>query len=163
MFANALRQYFNYHFAENKLLWERGVMALTDEQFVQEIPYGLGSIRNHVVHLINVDFSWFHDLIGEEPPDWRKPEEMNDRAEIRAWWDEVIAFQKANLDALTDEKALSHPMQGEDAMLAVWQVLLHVANHGTDHRAQMLRILNEFGVQTWPQDYVFYLYDIQEK
>jgi uncharacterized damage-inducible protein DinB len=40
-----------------------------------------------------------------------------------------------------------------------WQVLLHVANHGTDHRAQLLRLLNDLGVRTVAQDDIFYAYD----
>ena len=43
--------------------------------------------------------------------------------------------------------------------LRLWQILLHVANHGTDHRAQLLRLLNDMGVQTKPQDYIFYVYE----
>jgi uncharacterized damage-inducible protein DinB len=34
-------------------------------------------------------------------------------------------------------------------------VLLHVANHGTDHRAQLLRLLNDLGVRTVAQDDIF--------
>lgn len=33
-----------------------------------------------------------------------------------------------------------------------------VSNHGTDHCAQLLRLLNELGVKTEYQDYVFYAY-----
>ena len=49
--------------------------------------------------------------------------------------------------------------QGEDRDLTLWQVLLHVVNHGTDHRAQLLRLLNDLGVQTEYQDYVFYAHE----
>jgi uncharacterized damage-inducible protein DinB len=42
---------------------------------------------------------------------------------------------------------------------ALWQILLHVANHGTDHRAQLLRILNDVGVKTFPQDYIIYTWE----
>jgi uncharacterized damage-inducible protein DinB len=41
----------------------------------------------------------------------------------------------------------------------MWQVLLHVVNHGTDHRAQTLRLLNDLGIKTVSQDYIFYAYD----
>ena len=47
----------------------------------------------------------------------------------------------------------------EDKAIIVWQVLLHVINHGTDHRAQLLRLLNDMGVETLYQDYIFYVYD----
>jgi uncharacterized damage-inducible protein DinB len=41
----------------------------------------------------------------------------------------------------------------------VWQVLLHVVNHGTDHRAQILRLLNDMGVETAYQDFIFHVYE----
>jgi uncharacterized damage-inducible protein DinB len=47
----------------------------------------------------------------------------------------------------------------EDKNLVVWQVLLHVVNHGTDHRAQLLRLLNDLGVNTEYQDYIFYVFE----
>ena len=43
--------------------------------------------------------------------------------------------------------------------LILWQVLLQVANHGTDHRAQILRLLSDLGVKTESQDYIFYVYE----
>jgi uncharacterized damage-inducible protein DinB len=48
---------------------------------------------------------------------------------------------------------------GEDENIILWQVLLHIVNHGTDHRAQLLRILHDLGVKTVSQDYIFYVYD----
>ncbi|HBY98528.1 MAG TPA: hypothetical protein DEP84_32055 [Chloroflexi bacterium] len=41
----------------------------------------------------------------------------------------------------------------------LWQVLLHVANHSTDHRAQLLQLLNDLGAKTPSQDYIFYVYE----
>ena len=34
-----------------------------------------------------------------------------------------------------------------------------MVNHGTDHRAQLLRNLNDLGVKTAYQDYIFYAYE----
>ena len=63
------------------------------------------------------------------------------------------------LATLRDDMLLARPFaEGEDKDLILWQVLLHVANHGTDHRAQLLRLLNDLGVETDYQDYVFYAY-----
>ena len=63
------------------------------------------------------------------------------------------------LAELSDDMPTSKPLSGEDKDLRLWQVLLHVANHGTDHRAQILRLLNDLGVQTTSQDYIFFTYD----
>jgi uncharacterized damage-inducible protein DinB len=60
-------------------------------------------------------------------------------------------------DDMLFDKPIEEPE--EDKVLIVWQVLLHVVNHGTDHRAQLLRLLNDLGVKTTSQDYIFYVYD----
>jgi len=68
---------------------------------------------------------------------------------------------RAYLANLTDERLIETPIVApeEDQDLAVWQVLLRVVNHGTDHRAQLLRNLNDLGIKTESQDYIFYIYD----
>jgi uncharacterized damage-inducible protein DinB len=67
---------------------------------------------------------------------------------------------RAYLQDLRDEMLFEKPFAGgEDQDLIPWQILLHVANHGTDHRAQLLRALNDLGVKTTSQDYIFYVYD----
>lgn len=68
---------------------------------------------------------------------------------------------RAYLAELQEEGLLDKPIQEpeEDKDLSVWQVLLHVVNHGTDHRAQLLRLLNDLGLKTSSQDYIFYVYE----
>ena len=45
-----------------------------------------------------------------------------------------------------------------------WEILLHAANHGTDHRAQILAILNQhFGIETVEQDMIIFLAERQQK
>lgn len=65
------------------------------------------------------------------------------------------------LAKLQDNMLFAKPIKKpeEDQDFTVWQVLLHVVNHGTDHRAQILRFLNDLGVKTSSQDYIFYVYD----
>lgn len=158
MFADAVRHLFDYHFAENRTAWD-AVALLSDEDFAREAAYSHGSVRNQVVHLVDVDQAWFSDLGAVSLPDGPDAEAL-DRDGIRARWDEIERQQRAWLAALTDEALGRKPIaEGEDKDLLLWQILLHVANHGTDHRAQLLRLLNDLGVKTTSQDYIFYVYD----
>jgi uncharacterized damage-inducible protein DinB len=160
MNADAIRHFYGYHFAENRNIWESYIVPLTDEQFTRSEGYSHGSVRNQIVHLMSVDDTWFSGLRGDEIPQHLDPAEFTDRAGIRAHWDAVEEKMRAYLADLTDEKLLENPFpDGEDENLILWQVLLHVANHGTDHRAQILRLLNDLGVKTVSQDYIFYVYD----
>ena len=158
MNANAFRHFYDYHFAENRKIWDRFIMPLSEEQFIQDVDYSHGSVRNQIVHLINTDDAWFSDLRGVAIPESLEPAGADDRKTIRAQWDGVEQKMRDYLKNLRDDMLFDKPLQGEDKDLILWQVLLHVVNHGTDHRAQLLRVLNDFGVKTEYQDYIFYVY-----
>ena len=158
MNADAFRHLYDYHFAANRKVWDTWIMSLTQEQFVRPIEYSVGSVRNHVVHLINVDRGWFSDLRGVEYSSALNPAHLPDRDEIRVHWDEAEREMRDYLATLTDEMLFTHPIQeSPDDVMTLWQVLIHVANHGTDHRAQLLRILHDFGMKTEAQDYFFHI------
>jgi len=153
-------EYFRTMFDYNRTLylkvWE-SIMQLSDEQFVQEVDYSRGSIRDQMLHVATAQGGWLRGLKGM--PDARKfkldAEDYPTRQTVQDAWlendDEMIAY----LASLSDEHLESVPpgMRGP-----VWQVLAHLINHGTDHRAQILRILHDFGAPTFDQDMIYYLW-----
>jgi uncharacterized damage-inducible protein DinB len=160
MNADAFRHFYNYHFAENRNLWDSYIAPLSHQQFTQNVNYSHGAVRDQIIHLMNVDDAWFTPLRGFEIPEYQNPANPDDRDAIRANWDKVEQSIRDYLATLRDDMLLTKPFPpGEDENLVLWQVLLHVVNHGTDHRAQLLRLLNDLGVKTVSQDYIFYVYD----
>ncbi len=161
MNANAFRHFYDYHFTENRKIWESYVTQLSPEQFTQAVGYSHGSVRDQIVHLMSVDELWFSELRSVEPSEPFPPAHFDDREIIRTHWDSVEQRMRAYLAELRDDMLFAKPIEEpeEDKDLSVWQVLLHVVNHGTDHRAQLLRLLNDLGVKTTSQDYIFYVYD----
>ena len=108
MNVDAFRHFYAYHFAENRTIWERYITPLTDEQFTQQVGYSHGSVRDQIVHLINVDEAWFSELRGVEPA-----EELPSTSEqeiIRAHWDSVEQMMRAYLAALRDDQLFATPM-----------------------------------------------------
>jgi uncharacterized damage-inducible protein DinB len=122
------------------------------------VDYSHGSVRDQLVHLMSVDEIWFNELRGVEPSEPFPPANVDDRNIIRAHWDGVEQRMRDYLAELQDDMLFDKPIKEpeEDKHLIVWQVLLHVVNHGTDHRAQLLRLLNDQGIKTTSQDYIFY-------
>jgi len=161
MNANAFRHFYNFHFAENRKMWDSCIAPLSYDQFMQPAEYSHGSVRDQIVHLMSVDELWFSELQGVEPSEPFPPANFDDRNIIRAHWDSVEQSMRDYLAKLRDDMLFDKPIKEpeEDKDLIVWQVLLHVANHGTDHRAQLLRLLNDLGVKTTSQDYIFYVYE----
>jgi uncharacterized damage-inducible protein DinB len=159
MNADAFRHFYDYHFSENRKIWDY-ISRLSDKQFTQEVSYSFGSVKNQVVHMISADDTWFSALRGMDVPEPLDPDFFTGRDLIRAYWDGLEQNMRAYLAGLRDDMLFEKPFsEGEDKNLILWQVLLHVANHGTDHRAQILRVLSDLGVKTQSQDYIFYVYD----
>ena len=44
----------------------------------------------------------------------------------------------------------------------LYEVITQLINHGTDHRAQMLRMLGDLGAPTFEQDYIVHLWNLAE-
>ena len=161
MDANAFRHFYDYHFSENRKIWDRYVSQLSYEQFTQPVDYSYGSVRDQLVHIMTCDETWFSELRGVEPAEPLLSADVDDRDSIRARWDSLEQSMREYLANLRDDMLFDTPIKEpeEDQNLIVWQVLLHVANHATDHRAQVLRFLKDLGIQTDYQDYIFYVYD----
>jgi len=161
MNANVFRHFYDYHFTENRKIWDNHITVLSYEQFTKDMGYSHGSVRDQLVHLMSVDEIWFCELQGSEPSEPFPAATMDDRESIRTHWDHIEQSMRAYLANLRDDMLFNKPIEDpeEDKDLVVWQVLLHVVNHGTDHRAQLLRNLNDLGIKTESQDYIFYIYD----
>lgn len=161
MNASAFRYLYEYHFSENRKIWDSYIASMTYQQFIQDVSYSHGSVREQIVHLMSVDEVWFCELQGIEPSKPLPTANFDDREIIRTHWDKVEQSMCNYLVELHDDSLFDKPIKEpeEDKDLIVWQVLFHVINHGTDHRAQLLRLLNDLGMKTISQDYIFYVYD----
>lgn len=153
---------FEYHYRRYRQLW-KSIMMLEEAQFVQDVPYSLGSLRNHFVHLLNDEGRWFALLANRRDVITLEPADFAARAALRQHYDAQEAQHLAFIRQL-DQATLRRiywwdtPMALVPQQVAGWQILLHIINHGTDHRAQMLRILHDLGGNTFEQDLMRYLW-----
>ena len=115
MNANAFRHFYDYHFSENRKIWDTYVTALSQEQFTQHVDYSIGSVRNQIVHLMSVDDTWFSGLRGVEIPESLNPANFDDRKIIHAHWDNCTPngplhpLGRGWMKSLEPTTALRHP------------------------------------------------------
>lgn len=145
-----------YNYALYDKVWD-SIMHLTDAQFTEEVGYSHGSVRNQIVHVARTDVAWLRGL--RDLPGAREftldPADYPTRADARALWETTAREVMEYVNGL-DEATLQRQPQG--MMGPAWQALLHLANHGTDHRAQILRNLHDLGAPTFDQDLIFHLW-----
>jgi uncharacterized damage-inducible protein DinB len=159
MNANAFRHFYNYHFDQNRTLREDDIVPLPERHFTQDVGYLYGSLRAQFVHMMSADQQWFCELREEEIPGPLDPVEFSDRQVLRDRWNQIEQMIRDYFELLQDDTLFTRPFPGEAKDLVVWQVLLHVLNHGTDHRVQLLRMPHDFGMETGPQDYIFFAFN----
>lgn len=147
-----------YHYARHRQVWA-SVMILSEAQFEQAIPYSHGSLRQQWLHMIDDDAKWLAFLMGSKMarlathdfPDRDAIKQAYDQIEASAL-DFVHRVDESLLTHVYSWRLPTHPVQ----YVQGWQILLHMVNHGTDHRAQVLRILHDFGAPSFDQDLLGY-------
>ena len=143
-----IRKFIEYHYALSRRVWE-SIDQITEEQFVQNDAYSRGSIRNLMVHLANSDRRWLAGLKNQPDVGNLKFEDYHNQDVARALFEQVAQDVTEYVDTLTDAELEENPngMPGSR-----WQALLHMVNHGTDHRSIVLERLHTLGAPTFDQD-----------
>lgn len=155
MKLDLIQLYVEYHIETTRRVWDL-IDSITDEQFLADEIYSHGSIRNLMVHLASVDRRWLAGLKNLDDVGHLKQEDFLTRAASRDAFENVAKDLSEYVSTLTEE-VLNKPTDKVDR--PQWQILLHLVNHGTDHRATVLQQLNELGVKTFPQDLVMWLWE----
>ncbi len=107
---------------------------------------------------------WVNRLSGEEVLPHLEFDDYSTRTIVKALWDEakaefinyVYSLSQAQLDEMVRYEIAN---RGVVSSSQRWEVLLHLANHATDHRSQILAMLHQqFGIHTVEQDMIFFLW-----
>jgi uncharacterized damage-inducible protein DinB len=126
---------------------------LSDTQYTQELEYSRGSLHDQMFHATATDRTWLGGIKGLPRKPQMNPEDYPDRSSVHSLYKDVRAELVEYINTLTEAELERVP---ERFYGPVWQVLLHIVNHGTDHRAQILRILHDFEAPTFDQDYILW-------
>jgi len=154
--VDIFKTFIEYHIDMSRRVWD-SIDQITEEKFLADDAYSRGSIRNLMVHLANTDLNWLAGLKNipeEQDPAQKKFEDYLNRPSVRALWDATAKDITDYAQTLTEAELGENPM---DISNPRWQVLLHIINHGTDHRSTVLQRLYELGAPTFDQDFIIWL------
>jgi uncharacterized damage-inducible protein DinB len=91
-------------------------------------------------------------------------DDFSSLSSTRTEWDnarlEMLEYVYS-LDQVDLDESIHYQIKSRsiDAAHSRWEILLHLVNHSTDHRSQMLAMLNrEFGIDTPEQDFIIFLW-----
>jgi len=147
-YSQTLQSHLHYHrWATERVLTE--VQQLDSERLVRNLHGSFASVYDTVVHLYQADMIWLERL--EERPngkreDYSSPGCMYDLSDVwLAVIDRMIAFAAALNENGWERSIAYKSMAGVSYESPIWQIVLHVVNHGTHHRGQVTSMMRQLG------------------
>jgi uncharacterized damage-inducible protein DinB len=153
--AAQLRRLVAYNqWANEKIL--RAIDGMTVEELARPVDAYIGSLEKNLQHVLLATRIWLARWKGAGPPSLNDP--------ITAAWPEAYAATHAELrafvgpltDAGADRIVDYKDSKGTPFQMALGQLIAHVVNHGTHHRAETGLLLERIGRSPGDMDYVYY-------
>ena len=156
----AIHSLFDYNYWVNQRILETAA-GLSSEQFTTPGPVSHGSLRDNLFHTMGAEWVWRLRCQGESFRNRPSAVDFPDLDSLKLLWDEEEDAMRAYLAGLTDDDLVStieyvNP-QGEEFERPLWQILLHVINHGTQSRSEAAVLLTHFGHSPGDLDYMIFL------
>jgi uncharacterized damage-inducible protein DinB len=152
---------FDYNYWANELMLTTAV-NLSAEQFTQPLDFSWESVRRTLIHTLDSEHMWRnlcqHGVIVN--PRLINLEPFPTLESIVAYWNSEQHEMRAYLDSLTDgdmESMIRYEADGNVRERVLWHCLIHVVNHGTQHRSEIATMLTSFGHSPGGIDFTLYM------
>lgn len=137
---------------------------LASELLLKNLGGSFPSIHDTLVHLYRADSVWL-DRLHDRPTDkLEKYTAPGCMFELRDAWTQVQEDMIDRARQLTEpawERVLSYRTQaGLPYNSPVWQVIMHVVNHGTYHRGQITNMLRQLDMKPVNLDLIRFYRDL---
>jgi uncharacterized damage-inducible protein DinB len=148
-----LRQLARYHYWANQLLTER-IMSLSPELWEREIASSFPSLHKTILHMWDAESTWWQRLKGTDPvllpsktfnPGFKE-------SVIGLLQQDQLWLEWANSSGKEVFKMLLSysNSKGEHFEQPIFQIAVHLFNHGTYHRGQLVTMLRQLGIENIP-------------
>jgi len=154
-----IKLYYAYNEWANTRILDAAART-TFEQLTKPNEFGWGDLRGGLVHILDAEYGWFSFLFGREDEGILDPESFTNIAALRERWEQQNEISRDCLDSLADDdlnRVHSTERDGNKYDWVLWQVLVHVVNHGTQHRAEAAALLTGFGHSPGDMDFTLFL------
>lgn len=132
---------------------------LTPEDRTRPMGVSHESLQKTLGHIYAADRAWYSRTVD---PETSIPSltDIHSMEVLTGEWRDLQKKWEAWADSLTDEdlaRVLEYRLRdGTESRTPVWQIVMHVVNHATLHRGQVMAMLRQLGVKPPATDLIFY-------
>jgi len=155
-----IRTLFAYNdWANRQLLGMAALVSAMD--YKKEMGPAWGSIHGTLAHIWAADQVWFSRIQGHSPLAIPGTADLSSLGLLRSRMESLMEERRVYLHKLGAEdlsRAVHYrDTKGNPYAQTLWQILVHVVNHGTDHRSHIAIMMTEMGYQAPVLDFIVYL------
>ncbi len=126
------------------------IEAMPEADVFKDLKTSHGSIHNTMVHLVGAEQIWLSRWNGTPASNYLNAADVPTLRAVRDVWSTVGKDSARFVAALTDSKLLERfemkTLKGEGSKQIYWQAMLHVIDHSTYHRGQVVAMMRQLGV-----------------
>jgi uncharacterized damage-inducible protein DinB len=146
---DALKRLLDYTgWANHRVM--RAAVVLSPDDFRKDMGASHGGIRGTLTHMLSAEWMWLERFKGISPDKPIDESEFPDLISLRDRWTAIEGHRSAWLESLPEDgvsKRIRYSTtKGVEHEAPLWQLVQHVANHATFHRAQVVTLLRVLGV-----------------
>ncbi len=149
-----LQQFAAYHIWSNQKILDV-ILALPEEKQMAEMPSSFSSLYKTVLHMWDAESAWWQRMKLQERvviPSENFKGNMHDvisglMQQSHQWLDWINNSTGIALDHVFQYQN----SKKEQFKQPIYQMVLHIFNHGTYHRGQLINMLRQLGVEKLPQ------------
>jgi uncharacterized damage-inducible protein DinB len=157
----AIHTLYEYHYWANRRILDTAEQ-IHPEQFLAPTPVSRDSLADTLIHMMWAEWMWRQRMQqGVSPAERWGTEDFPTLASLRERWNVEEQQMWGFLAALRNED-IAHPVayrntRGTAFTNPLWQVLLHLLNHGTQHRSEAAAMLTTWGYSPGDIDLIVFL------
>ena len=151
---------YEYNYWANKKILD-GASKVQQEQFLAAADFPFGGLCGTMVHIVDAEYGWRGFFETKTFSEDLKAEDFPTVSALTKKFHEEEQAMRAYLNGLTDEELTSHKKytteKGVLRNRILWHCLLHVVNHGTQHRSEAAALLTTYNVSPGDLDFTVFL------
>lgn len=137
--------------------------TLDAESLVRDMGTSFGSVLGTLEHMYGADWIWLERWHGRAPAGFPAKGAYGTVDSIRTAW-AMLETERTLFLSTLDDGALAEPLRyrnikGDVFEYPLGQLLMHVSNHATYHRGQVMQLVKQLGGAVKSTDYLYWLPD----
>jgi len=149
---------YNY-WANDRIL--AAAASISQEQWSAPSTFPCDSLHGTLLHTLDTEFGWRMRCQYNQSTPELSAAEWSTLDVLKRRWDEEETAMRAYLAGMNDDDLSSLVRyttdSGEKRERVLWHCLLHVVNHGTQHRSEAAALLTEYGSSPGDLDFTMFL------